>query len=284
MNLHLWGCKVFRKLLPIIASLSFWLPAEESALVAAPDASAMPAVDKPSFAAAAPAKALAEESSGKTSRAANTEDDGKPLVRLVAMETDIARRYIVVVPPLPFPPFSTWRRWIHEHEKASHCILEWRNEKGEWRHGELRSMSIDKKIERYRVGTGEFPGTAYHAYGVYIFPGPAPRDVDHKGETVVVIFEEKIECDYAQVEREIRNYAAKYAQPGDPGTGGKGERNVGLGGPAYKPAQNSNTMIHYVLQACGVKISPPPLAVGWDTVPRFPYSSDVTEPAPNEQP
>jgi hypothetical protein len=204
-----------------------------------------------------------------------SDDDGKPQVRLVAVETDIARRYSLVVPPLPIYPFSVWRRWIHEHEKACHCALEWRDENGVWFHGELRSMSFEKNIAQYRVGTGEFPGTAYHAYGVYILPGRVLRTADAKGQPVNIMYDEKIDCDYKLVELEIRKYGAKYAQPGDPGTGGKGEYNVGLGGPAYKPAQNSNTMINYVLRACGVEHSAPPMAVGWDTVPSFPYSSEA---------
>ena len=62
------------------------------------------------------------------------------------------------------------------------------------------------------------------------------------------------------------------------GKGGSGKCNVGLGGPAYKPSQNSNTMINYVLRACGVHRPAPARAVGWDTQPHFPYSSDADAP------
>jgi hypothetical protein len=65
--------------------------------------------------------------------------------------------------------------------------------------------------------------------------------------------------------------------PGDPGTGGNGSRNVGLGGPAFKPSQNSNTYIGYLLRRAGVKHAAPDRAVGWDTKPHFPYSSDAQE-------
>ncbi|MFH0939419.1 MAG: hypothetical protein V1899_09085 [Planctomycetota bacterium] len=206
-------------------------------------------------------------------------DDSDPQVRLVVIKTDVAERYKILVPPLPIPPFSTWRKWITAHKDAVHCSLEWRDENGRWFYGEMRSLQFDPNAVRYCVGRGEFPGTAFDAYGVYVIPGRRPRDIDHKGKPIVVVLDEKVQCDYRQLEQEIRKYAAKGAQPGELGTGGNGKHNVGLGGPAYKPTQNSNTMIKYVLRACGVLRSAPPQAVGWDTEPHFPYSTNADAPA-----
>ncbi|MCY3023419.1 MAG: hypothetical protein NTW87_30940 [Planctomycetota bacterium] len=210
-------------------------------------------------------------------------DDGKPQVRLVAVKTDVARRYRPIVPPLPFPPFAGWRQWFRDHEDSVHCALEWRTENGEWFHGELRSRYFAPKAEAYRVGGGEFPGTAYEAYGIFIVPGRVPRDKDNKGQPIVVAVDERVPCDYREVEAQIRKYGAKNAKPGDPGTGGTGTHNVGLGGPAYKPAQNSNTMIKYVLRACGANRLAPDRALGWDTEPSFPYSSDADAPSRENQ-
>jgi hypothetical protein len=206
------------------------------------------------------------------------EDDGTVQVRLVGIKTDVAKRYNWLVPPLPVPPFTSWRKWYKEHEDAVHCALEWRTEKGEWFHGELRSTHFDVNAEQYRVGWGEFPGTAYDAYGVYLKPGRVNRDKDSYGRPIEVTIDEKVDCDYRRVEQEVRSYAAKGSQPGDEGTGGRGKHNVGLGGPAYKPAQNSNTMINYILKKCGVSRKSPDKAVGWDREPDFPYSSDADAP------
>jgi len=182
------------------------------------------------------------------------------------------------VPPLPVPPFAQWRQWFREHENSVHCLLEWRNEQGQWFHGELRSTHFDANAAQYRVGWGEFPGTGYDAYGIYIIPGRVAREVDSKGRPVVVKVDEEIPCDCGAIEAQIRKYGAKFAKPGDPGTGGSGKANVGLGGPAYKPAQNSNTMVKYVLRACGYTRPAPDMAVGWDTEPEFPYSSNADMP------
>src|SRR5262249_21139739 len=157
--------------------------------------------------------------------------DGRPQVRLLGMLTDVAKRYRWVVPPLPIPPFRQWRKWFKEHEESVHCALEWRDEKGQWVYAEMRSIHLDPRSERSTVGRGEFPGTAFDAYAVYIVPGRAPRDVDVKGRPVTVTLDEEVPCDCHCLEREIRSYAAKDKSPGDLGTGGAGERNVGLGGP-----------------------------------------------------
>lgn len=202
----------------------------------------------------------------------------RPQVRLVGVKTDVAKRYRAIVPPLPVPPFIQWREWFHEHEESVHCALEWCDGKGQWFHGELRSTHFDANAAQYRVGWGEFPGTGYDAYGIYIVPGRVPRTVDSKGRPVVVSVDEEVPCDYARIEAQIRKYGAKYAKPGEPGTGGAGKQNVGLGGPAYKPAQNSNTMVNYVLRACGCRRATPDLAVGWETEPEFPYSSNADSP------
>lgn len=210
-------------------------------------------------------------------------DDKRPQVRMVGVKTDVARRYRAIIPPLPVLPFTKWRQWFHDHEDSVHCALEWRDENGAWFHGELRSTHFDKYAAHYRVGWGEFPGTGYDAYGIYIKPGRLSRDVDDLGRPVVVMVDEVVPCDYRRIEAEIRRYGAKHAKPGDPGTGGTGKENVGLGGPAYKPAQNSNTMVKYVLRACGYTRPAPERAVGWDTEPHFPYASDA-DAAPRDGP
>lgn len=217
----------------------------------------------------------AEEKPAAAAAPEPAKDSGGPEVHLLGLKTDVARRYRNIVPPLPFPPFSSWRRWFKEHEVAVHCLLEWRDDEGKWWHGELRSTHFDPHSQIYRVGFGEFPGTAYDAYGIYIVPGRQPREIDERGRKVEVALDEVVNCDYHVVESELRNYGAKYALPGDAGTGGGGHYNVGLGGPAYKPAQNSNTMVNYVLQRCGVQHPAPDLAVGWDRIPHFPYSTNA---------
>jgi hypothetical protein len=196
-------------------------------------------------------------------------------VRLVAIKTDVAKRYKTIVPPLPVPPFTSWRKWLKEHEESVHCALEWCDDKGVWWHGELRSTNFDTNMKRYRVGWGEFPGTGYDAYGIYIMAGRIPRDVDERGRPLVVTLDEEIAVSHRALVRELMDYAAKYRRSGEPGTGGAGERNVGLGGPAYKPSQNSNTMVNYVLRRCGLKLAAPEQAVGWDTIPQFPYSTNA---------
>lgn len=200
----------------------------------------------------------------------------QPQVRLVAYQSDVAIRYRYIVPPIPIPPFSTWRKWLTAHAKSAHCVLEWRDVDGQWWYGELRSLNNDKKLKRFRVGCGEFPGTAFNIYGIYIVPGRLSREAqDDKGRPQVILLDKEIEVDYRRVEEEIRKYGLKDRLSGQPGTGGCGKENVGLGGPAYKPSQNSNTMINYVLQRCGLNLPAPDLAVGWDTVPQFPYSSNA---------
>jgi len=208
-------------------------------------------------------------------KAVSKSDDGRPGVRLLAVKTDVAKRYSWIVPPFPIPPFTHWKKWYKDHEDAVHCALEWRDDKGQWWHGELRSTHFDVNAEQYRVGWGEFPGTAYDAYGIYIRPGRLNRDKDSQGRPLVITVDEEIAADYRIVEAEVRRYAAKSKNPGDPGTGGKGKENVGLGGPAYKPAQNSNTMVNYILKKAGVERPAPDRAVGWDRDPDFPYSSDA---------
>ena len=210
-------------------------------------------------------------------------DSVKCEVRIVGVNTDVAVRYRSIIPPFPIPPFTQWRQWFRDHETSMHCALEWRNESGQWFHGEMRSTHFDLNVAQYQVGGGEFPGTGFEAYGIYIMPGRVPRDF-YKGAPIIVLLDEVENCDYRDVEREIRNYGARNAHSGSPGTGGIGKQNVGLGGPAYKPAQNSNTMIKYVLRACGVNREAPEKAIGWDTEPQFPYSSDADQPSLDSQP
>ena len=216
--------------------------------------------------------------------AAKATEELRPQVRLVGTKTDVAKKYRVIIPPFPIPPFTTWRQWFKDHEEAVHCALEWCNDEGEWFHGELRSTHFDVNSELYRVGWGEFPGTAYDAYGIYIMPGRIDRKKDSKGREVVITYDEEVKCDYRDLELEIREYGAKYARHGEPGTGGTGKKNVGLGGPAYKPSQNSNTMVKYILRNCGVTMDAPDKAVGWDSEPHFPYSADADAPAMDNRP
>lgn len=207
----------------------------------------------------------------------------RPQVRLVGMKTDVAKRYKNIVPPLPVPPFTSWRKWLKEHEVSVHCALEWCDDEGNWWHGELRSTNFDETTPRHRVGWGEFPGTGYDAYGVFIIPGRVPRDKDSRGRPQTVTIDEELQVDYRKVVVELCSYARKDRRWGDPGTGGGGKQNVGLGGPAYKPSQNSNTMVNYVLRRCGLERPAPDLAVGWNTVPHFPHSSNV-EATPTDLP
>ena len=222
--------------------------------------------------------ASAEKPAEKSAAKSAEPDNGQPQVRLIVVKTDAVKRYRAYVPALPFKPFTDWRKWFNEHVEAAHCALEWRDENGKWWHGEMHSTHFDPNSNEYRVGYGEFPCTGYDAYGVYIKPGPVPREVDHLGRKVEVTLDEEVKCDYHRIEAELKKYGSKTAKPGDPGTGGTGKENVGLGGPAYKPAQNSNTMINYVLRRCGVQHKAPDLAVGWDREPHFPYSSDADAP------
>jgi hypothetical protein len=224
--------------------------------------------------------ALAKPVEAQDSKALDTAalDTQQPQVRLMGIRTDVAKRYRAIIPPLPLPPFNHWRDWFQKHEDAVHCAVEWCNDKGEWFHGEMRSTHFDVNAKQFRVGWGEFPGTAYDAYGVYIMPGRLTRDKDSEGNPLVITVDEAVQCDWRRVEEELKNYAAKYAIPGEPGTGGIGRENVGLGGPAYKPTQNSNTMIKYVLRACGFTRPAPDKAIGWETEPSFPYSSDADAP------
>jgi hypothetical protein len=203
------------------------------------------------------------------------EDSSGPQVRLVAMRTDIARRCRRLIPALPFPPFSTWRRWLTNQFDAVHCSLEWRTESGDWYHAELRSTRYKDKQERTRVGWGELPGTAYDAYGIYISKGRLPRGGDELGHPVEITLDETIDCDYRRLEQEIRRYGARETGRA-PGQSGDKSSNRGLGGPAFKPSQNSNTMVNFVLKACGVTRKAPEHAVGWNTVPHFPYSTEKT--------
>ena len=184
------------------------------------------------------------------------------------MTTRIIEKARWIVPKLPLPPFYQWNRWLDRHSaSARHCALDWMDQNGKWWHTEMRGFNYHQA--KYRVGQGEFPGSGVTIYGIFILPGRSDPE-DHK-----VIFDEKIECDYRIIEAEARKYARKNRRHGEPGTGGKGRENVGLGGPAFKPSQNSNTYTHYLLRKAGVERKAPPGAIGWDTIPHFPYSSDA---------
>lgn len=205
-------------------------------------------------------------------------------VRLLGVTTDIGTRYSFLAPPIPFPPFNRWHRWLKEHRSSVHCALEWKDTAGQWQYAEMRSTKWDGGSTDHRVGLGQFPCTGYIAYGVFIFPGRFPRIVDQIGRPVDVQLDELVKCDYRQLEYEIRKYGAYGKKPGDPGTGGYGKENCGLGGPGYKPGQNSNTMINFVLCKCGIHREAPARAIGWDTRPTFPYSTDTRFPKYDNQP
>jgi hypothetical protein len=263
-----------------IVTLGAFVPSVKAADAPAPDRSAKPSLQS--------AKSKQSAASTIAPTLVNAlpakKDDGKPTVRLIGVKTDVAKRYRWIVPPFPVPPFTRWRQWFRDNEESTHCALEWRDKDGQWWHGELRSTHFDVNAEQYRVGYGEFPGTSYDAYGIYIIPGRVNRGVDKWGRPIEVVLDEAVNCDYEALALQIRRYGAKGARPGDPGTGGKGECNVGLGGPAYKPAQNSNTMVSYVLRQCGITRAAPNRATGWDVVPKFPYSSDADAPPIDSRP
>ncbi|MBI3830809.1 MAG: hypothetical protein HY291_14910 [Planctomycetes bacterium] len=194
--------------------------------------------------------------------------DGKPgEVRLVVMQTDVIQRSRWIVPKVPIPPFIFWNKWLDEHPFVSHTALDWVNEKGEWWHTELRGMY--QMEEKYRVGQGEFRATGTTIYGIFVAPGRT----DTEGQAVLL--DEKITLDWHKVVEIATEYGRKDKRPGDPGTGGRGKRNVGLGGPAWRPSCNSNTYINYILKKLGVEHPMPEGAVGWDRTPTFPYSSDA---------
>ena len=188
-------------------------------------------------------------------------------VRLVCMRTSVIQRSRWIVPRIPFPPFTQWNRWLDEHPNVTHSALDWMDERGQWWHTELRGLN--QHAAKYRVGQGEFRASGVTIYGVFILPGRT----DLEGQPLLA--DEKISCDFRILEAEARNYARKDKRRGDPGTGGRGARNVGLGGPAWRPSCNSNTYIHHLLKCAGVERQAPEGAVGWETVPHFPYSSDA---------
>lgn len=196
--------------------------------------------------------------------------EGRPGdVRLVSVTTDLPARKRHLVPPLPLPPLIQWGHWLDEHKVAAHCSLDWMDQQGRWWHTEMRGYSHHPA--RYLVGEGEFPGSGMTTYGIFLLPGRTDP------EGAEVLLDENIGCDYRVLETEARLYGRKDRLPGDPGTGGNGSRNVGLGGPAFKPSQNSNTYINYLLRRAGVRHAAPKDAIGWDTIPHFPYSSDARE-------
>ncbi len=232
--------------------------------------------------AAVPASPPAPASAGATVAASDNDPPGT--VRVVGILTDIGKRYGFLAPNIPIPPFKGWHQWFKDREISVHCALEWKDEKGKWWFAEMRSSKWDHGSTEHRVGLGQFPGTGYIAYGIFITPGRVPREIDLIGRTIVVHYEQEVKCDYRQLEYEIRNYGAYGKKPGDPGTGGTGRENVCLGGPAYKPAQNSNTLVNYVLRKCGVHLPAPEMATGWDTIPSFPYSTNTRFPKYDNQP
>ena len=190
-------------------------------------------------------------------------------VRLVVTTTDLAVRKSWLAPGIPIPPFTQWRKWMDDHKESTHCSLDWMDENGKWWRTELRGFNHHPA--QYRVGCGEFPGTGLTIYGIFIIPGRTDPE-DHK-----LVSDELIDMDYRLIKPLALEYGRRDKRPGEPGTGGDGSRNVGLGGPAFKPSQNSNTYVSYLLRRAGVKHTKPPRAIGWNTKPHFPYSSDATD-------
>ena len=193
---------------------------------------------------------------------------GKPGdVRLVCVQTNVIERSRWIVPKLPIPPFTAWNKWLDEHPFVTHCALDWMDEQGAWWRTELRSYH--QCAARYRVGQGEFRATGTTTYGIFILPGRSDP------ESYAVLVDEKINADYRKIIEIACEYGRKDKRRGEPGTGGTGERNVGLGGPAWRPSCNSNTYISYILRRLGIERPTPEGALGWERVPVFPYSSDA---------
>ena len=164
-----------------------------------------------------------------------------------------------------------------------HCSLEWKDASGKWFNAEMRSSKWDHgSIRSIVLALGQFPGTGYVAYGVYIYPGRYPRALDLIGRPVVVTIDETVPCDYRAIEREVRNYAAFGADPAH--VRGNGKVNCRMGGPCYLPMQNSNTMVNYILRKCGVNHAAPERAIGWYTEPVFPYSVNARFPKYENEP
>lgn len=214
--------------------------------------------------------------------AADTEPPGT--VRIVGIITDVSKRYSFLAPNIPIPPFKGIHQWFKDRERSVHCALEWKDDKGKWWFSEMRSTKWDNGSTEHRVGLGQFPTTGYIAYGIFITPGRVPRSIDLIGRTIEVTYDVEVKCDYKKLEAEIRKYGAFGKRPGDPGTKGNGTENCGLGGPAYKPAQNSNTFVSYVLKKCGVDHPAPDMATGWGREPTFPYSTDTRYPKYDNRP
>lgn len=240
-------------------------PSANQADTATPPPSSADAIERAVFATAAAAVAASQ----KTVQASQLPVEGKPGdVRLVCMRTDVIQRSRWIVPKVPVPPFNDWNRWLDEHPQVAHCALDWMDNDGQWWHTELRGF--DQYPDKYRVGQGEFRASGVTIYGVFILPGRS----DPEGQKVHM--DELLSgVDYRVIEREARSYARLDKRRGDPGTGGDGKRNVGLGGPAWRPTCNSNTYISHLLRKAGLEREAPPEAIGWETVPTFPYSSDA---------
>lgn len=239
-----------------------------------PDSQADPATPTPNSGdaidrAAAATAAAAVAASHRAVQASQLPVEGNPGdVRLVCMRTDVIQRSRWIVPKVPVPPFNNWNRWLDEHPQVAHCALDWMDNDGQWWHAELRGF--DQYPDKYRVGQGEFRASGVTIYGVFILPGRS----DPEGQKVHL--DELLSgLDYRVIEREARRYGRLDKRRGDPGTGGDGSRNVGLGGPAWRPTCNSNTFISHLLRKAGLEREAPPEAIGWETVPTFPYSSDA---------
>jgi len=184
--------------------------------------------------------------------------------------------------------------------RAVHCCVEWCRwvtdksecaDASKWQYTEL--IGIDAGGTGGRVGRGEAPGSGLGAilnlfgfkkidsegkvYQIVIREGRCTRGyTEDTGPNTVDKTLNPAEC--SCYEKKAKEYGAEGARRGAPGTGGRGDSNVGLGGPAYKPEQNSNTYISWLLKSCGNKEAAPEGGVGWDTKPHFPFSSDADAP------
>jgi len=203
----------------------------------------------------------------KTTQSELLPTDGKPGdVRFVVATTNLAESKSWLVPGLPLPPFWQWNRFVTQRRYSAHCSIDFMDAEGKWWHNELRGFNHHEP--RYRVGQGEFVASGLTVYGIFILPGRTDLEDQH------MLLDVKVDVDYHQLIEVAHEYARKDKRPGDPGTQGDGSKNVGLGGPCFKPSQCSNTYAHWALKHSGQDMPQPPGTLGWDTTPSFPYSTE----------
>jgi hypothetical protein len=182
------------------------------------------------------------------------------------------------------------KRWLDDNKNPVHCSLEWRELNPSTKKMENRCTfvgthdpaSLGLPVQT-RVGEGQVPALPWFSatkYGIYVIPSPCP----HQSKNVVEVSFPGIKS-AACLKEQVFLYGAKGREFGSREKT-RSDRNNGLGGPAYKPAQNCNTMISHVLSACGADASsllsklPKGLsAPGWGRKAEFPGSTDADVPA-----